>query len=217
MQKKKILHICKVFEKKIFVFSKFFFATELVFQRFLATRSRFFEKVNGSRSGEKFFFGEKSYQLNNHRTPPALLPTPCTQFSGFPSFEPSFSEDNTKTAAQQVDGSVVPRRQQLRRLAAAMLVFVVMHPSRRGRRLLPAELGGAEKDLQRLLPAEKKTKENGREGGMKELGSFENSYITENPRTPKPLTFSKNRLRGAKNRSKTRPVAKTFSEKTIFF
>ncbi|KAL4583436.1 hypothetical protein LXL04_008009 [Taraxacum kok-saghyz] len=31
--------------------------------------------------------------------------------------------------------------------------------------------------------------------------SFENSYIPENPRTPKPLTFSKNRLRGAKNRS----------------
>ncbi|KAL4580065.1 hypothetical protein LXL04_016241 [Taraxacum kok-saghyz] len=27
------------------------------------------------------------------------------------------------------------------------------------------------------------------------LGSFENSYISENPRTPKPLTFSKNRLR----------------------
>ncbi|KAL4564164.1 hypothetical protein LXL04_028217 [Taraxacum kok-saghyz] len=32
------------------------------------------------------------------------------------------------------------------------------------------------------------------------LGSFENSYIPENPRTPKPLTFSKNRLREAKNR-----------------
>ncbi|KAL4583952.1 hypothetical protein LXL04_008539 [Taraxacum kok-saghyz] len=28
--------------------------------------------------------------------------------------------------------------------------------------------------------------------------SFENSYIPENPRTPKPLTFSKNRLRGLK-------------------
>ncbi|KAL4576393.1 hypothetical protein LXL04_012486 [Taraxacum kok-saghyz] len=38
------------------------------------------------------------------------------------------------------------------------------------------------------------------------LGSFENSYIPENPRTPKPLTFSKNRLREAKNRSKTRPA-----------
>ncbi|KAL4590922.1 hypothetical protein LXL04_003869 [Taraxacum kok-saghyz] len=37
---------------------------------------------------------------------------------------------------------------------------------------------------------------------------FENSYIPENPRTPKPLTFSKNRLRGAKNLSYTSPVAK---------
>ncbi|KAL4562373.1 hypothetical protein LXL04_034575 [Taraxacum kok-saghyz] len=48
-------------------------------------------------------------------------------------------------------------------------------------------------------------------------GSFENSYIPENPRTPKPLTFSKNRLRGSKNRSNTSPIAKKFSEKTIFF
>ncbi|KAL4581020.1 hypothetical protein LXL04_017226 [Taraxacum kok-saghyz] len=30
-----------------------------------------------------------------------------------------------------------------------------------------------------------------------ELESFENSYIPENPRTPKPLTFSKNRLQEA--------------------
>ncbi|KAL4589401.1 hypothetical protein LXL04_002308 [Taraxacum kok-saghyz] len=36
--------------------------------------------------------------------------------------------------------------------------------------------------------------------------SFENSYILENPRTPKPLTFSKNRHRGAKNRSNTSPI-----------
>ncbi|KAL4585696.1 hypothetical protein LXL04_010320 [Taraxacum kok-saghyz] len=49
------------------------------------------------------------------------------------------------------------------------------------------------------------------------LRSFENSYIPENPRTPKPLTFSKNRLRGAKNRSNTSPVAKKNSEKMIFF
>ncbi|KAL4584842.1 hypothetical protein LXL04_009452 [Taraxacum kok-saghyz] len=49
------------------------------------------------------------------------------------------------------------------------------------------------------------------------LGSFENSYIPENPRTPKPLTFSKNRLRGAKNRSNISPVAKKNSEKTTFF
>ncbi|KAL4576046.1 hypothetical protein LXL04_012134 [Taraxacum kok-saghyz] len=50
-----------------------------------------------------------------------------------------------------------------------------------------------------------------------DLGSFENSYIPENPRTPKPLNFSKNRLRGAKKRSNTSPVANFFSEKTIFF
>ncbi|KAL4557047.1 hypothetical protein LXL04_035217 [Taraxacum kok-saghyz] len=50
------------------------------------------------------------------------------------------------------------------------------------------------------------------------IRSFENSYISENPRTPKPLTFSKNRLRGATNRSNLRPVAIFFfSEKTTFF
>ncbi|KAL4562540.1 hypothetical protein LXL04_034747 [Taraxacum kok-saghyz] len=49
------------------------------------------------------------------------------------------------------------------------------------------------------------------------LGSFENSYIPENPRTPKPLTFSKNRLRKAKNRSNTSPVAKFFFRKNDFF
>ncbi|KAL4573820.1 hypothetical protein LXL04_020639 [Taraxacum kok-saghyz] len=47
--------------------------------------------------------------------------------------------------------------------------------------------------------------------------SFENSYIPENPRTLKPLTFSKNRLRGAKNWSNRSSVAKKISEKTIFF
>ncbi|KAL4585822.1 hypothetical protein LXL04_010448 [Taraxacum kok-saghyz] len=46
---------------------------------------------------------------------------------------------------------------------------------------------------------------------------FENSYIPENTRTPKPLTFSKNRLRGAKNRSNISPVAKKFSRKNDFF
>ncbi|KAL4591451.1 hypothetical protein LXL04_004417 [Taraxacum kok-saghyz] len=51
----------------------------------------------------------------------------------------------------------------------------------------------------------------------RESGSFENSYISENPRTPKPLTFSKNRFRGAKNRSNTSPVTKKISEKTTFF
>ncbi|KAL4555581.1 hypothetical protein LXL04_038204 [Taraxacum kok-saghyz] len=49
------------------------------------------------------------------------------------------------------------------------------------------------------------------------LPSFENSYIPENPRTPKPLTFSKNRLRGAKNRSNISPVAKIFFRKNDFF
>ncbi|KAL4587854.1 hypothetical protein LXL04_000728 [Taraxacum kok-saghyz] len=50
-----------------------------------------------------------------------------------------------------------------------------------------------------------------------ESRSFENSYIPENPRTPKPLTFSKNRLRGAKNRSNISPVAKKNFRKNDFF
>ncbi|KAL4562242.1 hypothetical protein LXL04_034440 [Taraxacum kok-saghyz] len=46
------------------------------------------------------------------------------------------------------------------------------------------------------------------------LRSFENSYIPENLRTPKPLTFSKNRLRGAKNCSNTSPPPEVgFSKK----
>ncbi|KAL4578706.1 hypothetical protein LXL04_014835 [Taraxacum kok-saghyz] len=44
---KKSLHICKVFGKKKSFFREFFFATGLIFERFLAPRSRFFEKVNG--------------------------------------------------------------------------------------------------------------------------------------------------------------------------
>ncbi|KAL4584236.1 hypothetical protein LXL04_008830 [Taraxacum kok-saghyz] len=51
----------------------------------------------------------------------------------------------------------------------------------------------------------------------RESRSFENSYIPENPKTPKPLTFSKNRLRGAKNRSNTSPVANKFPKKQLFF
>ncbi|KAL4578139.1 hypothetical protein LXL04_014258 [Taraxacum kok-saghyz] len=50
-----------------------------------------------------------------------------------------------------------------------------------------------------------------------ESRSFENSYIPENPRTLKPLTFSKNRLRGAKNRSNISPVAKKNFRKNDFF
>ncbi|KAL4565255.1 hypothetical protein LXL04_029341 [Taraxacum kok-saghyz] len=42
-------------------------------------------------------------------------------------------------------------------------------------------------------------------------------YFPENPRTPKPLTFSKNRLREAKNRSNTSPVAKKKFRKNDFF
>ncbi|KAL4568903.1 hypothetical protein LXL04_024521 [Taraxacum kok-saghyz] len=49
------------------------------------------------------------------------------------------------------------------------------------------------------------------------LGSFENSYIPENPRTPKQLTFSKNRIREAKYRSNTSPVAKNNFRKNNFF
>ncbi|KAL4583241.1 hypothetical protein LXL04_007809 [Taraxacum kok-saghyz] len=64
----------------------------------------------------------------------------------------------------------------------------------------------------------KKELEAGREEGAC-LDREGNSYIPENPRTPKPLTFSKNRLRGIKNRSNTSPVANSFffSKKTTFF
>ncbi|KAL4557080.1 hypothetical protein LXL04_035250 [Taraxacum kok-saghyz] len=54
---KKSLHICKVFGKKKSFFRKNIFATGLIFERFLAPRSRFFEKeVDQVR---RRFFGEK--------------------------------------------------------------------------------------------------------------------------------------------------------------
>ncbi|KAL4572800.1 hypothetical protein LXL04_019585 [Taraxacum kok-saghyz] len=59
--------------------------------------------------------------------------------------------------------------------------------------------------------------ETSRRAAARESRSFENSYIPENPRTPKPLTFSKNRLRGAKNRSNISPIAKNFFRKNDFF
>ncbi|KAL4578140.1 hypothetical protein LXL04_014259 [Taraxacum kok-saghyz] len=47
MHKKKVCTYAKFLEKKKSFFRKFFFATGLIFERFLAPRSRFFEKVNG--------------------------------------------------------------------------------------------------------------------------------------------------------------------------
>ncbi|KAL4564645.1 hypothetical protein LXL04_028712 [Taraxacum kok-saghyz] len=46
MHKKKVCTYAKFLEKKKSFFRKFFFATGLIFERFLASRSRFFEKVN---------------------------------------------------------------------------------------------------------------------------------------------------------------------------
>ncbi|KAL4562282.1 hypothetical protein LXL04_034482 [Taraxacum kok-saghyz] len=47
MHKKKVCTYAKFLEKKKSFFRKFFFVTGLIFERFLAPRSRFFEKVNG--------------------------------------------------------------------------------------------------------------------------------------------------------------------------
>ncbi|KAL4562953.1 hypothetical protein LXL04_026984 [Taraxacum kok-saghyz] len=47
MHKKKVCTYAKFLEKKKSFFRNFFFATGLIFERFLAPRSRFFEKVNG--------------------------------------------------------------------------------------------------------------------------------------------------------------------------
>ncbi|KAL4574351.1 hypothetical protein LXL04_021180 [Taraxacum kok-saghyz] len=57
----------------------------------------------------------------------------------------------------------------------------------------------------------------GTTGQATQIKPNKNSYIPENPRTPKPLTFSKNRLWGAKNRSNTSPVVKTNFRKNDFF
>ncbi|KAL4591504.1 hypothetical protein LXL04_004472 [Taraxacum kok-saghyz] len=47
MHKKKVCTYAKFLEKKIVFSEKKNFATGLIFERFLAPRSRFFEKVNG--------------------------------------------------------------------------------------------------------------------------------------------------------------------------
>ncbi|KAL4584553.1 hypothetical protein LXL04_009156 [Taraxacum kok-saghyz] len=47
LSKNRLRNPPKLFGKKKVVFSEFFFATGLIFERFLAPRSRFFEKVNG--------------------------------------------------------------------------------------------------------------------------------------------------------------------------
>ncbi|KAL4554788.1 hypothetical protein LXL04_037394 [Taraxacum kok-saghyz] len=49
MHKKNVCTYAKFLEKKKSFFRKFFFATGLIFERFLAPRSRFFEKVNDTR------------------------------------------------------------------------------------------------------------------------------------------------------------------------
>ncbi|KAL4563505.1 hypothetical protein LXL04_027548 [Taraxacum kok-saghyz] len=46
-KKKKFAHMQSFWKKKSRFFGNFFFATGLIFERFLAPRSRFFEKVNG--------------------------------------------------------------------------------------------------------------------------------------------------------------------------
>ncbi|KAL4571274.1 hypothetical protein LXL04_018032 [Taraxacum kok-saghyz] len=48
------------------------------------------------------------------------------------------------------------------------------------------------------LPSREKSPKSAPARSHMKSRSFENSYIPENPRTPKPLTFSKIRLRGAK-------------------
>ncbi|KAL4574508.1 hypothetical protein LXL04_021340 [Taraxacum kok-saghyz] len=111
--------------------------------------------------------------------------------------------------------------------AAAAAVVVVERGSSLKRRLKETFLSWKVSKIPEHKPKEKKKiKETRFEGwnvalknfnGGTTSGSFENSYISENLRTPKPLTFSKNRLRRAKNRSNTSPVAKKFRKNDFFF
>ncbi|KAL4576981.1 hypothetical protein LXL04_013082 [Taraxacum kok-saghyz] len=77
MQKiKKKLHICKNLKKKS-LFRKCFFATGLVIERFLASRSRFFEKVNGF--GVLGLAAPSSSQLRRENLPPFFAPVHPTR------------------------------------------------------------------------------------------------------------------------------------------
>ncbi|KAL4576444.1 hypothetical protein LXL04_012537 [Taraxacum kok-saghyz] len=85
------------------------------------------------------------------------------------------------------------------------------------RRTVQSTLHGPLVEMSWLRGATVNTSPHNRGRFFRESRSFENSYIPENPRTPKPLTFSKNRLRGAKNRSNISPVAKNNFRKNDFF
>ncbi|KAL4586101.1 hypothetical protein LXL04_010732 [Taraxacum kok-saghyz] len=230
--KQKTVHICtkkkfanmQSFWKKKVVFSEFFFATGLIFEQFLAPRSRFFEKVNGLGvlgPFPLFHFPPSSLQTiensiavllappvysikqpseppvspavapaNNHNLPHSC----CRPSQSAPRqllfFISSLPENRDHTAQPRPDLQVLSETRILfwEGLASFLLIHVISNPYIPKPKVM---------DITKL--------------------SFENSYIPENPRTPKPLTFSKNRLRGAKIRSNISPVAKKNFRKNDFF
>ncbi|KAL4592482.1 hypothetical protein LXL04_005479 [Taraxacum kok-saghyz] len=174
---KKSLHICKSF------FRKNFFATGLIFERFLAPRSRFFEKVNG---------------------------LGVLGFSGIYEFSKDLDSIYIYIYILLYKGNMTFyfRKVKYRIVDCEICNLMAIYVS--GIKIWGwARCSDSGKVFPPLLHSSLEV--------LSQSRSFENSYIPENPRTPKPLTFSKNRLRGAKNRSNISSVAKKNFRKNDFF
>ncbi|KAL4578197.1 hypothetical protein LXL04_014317 [Taraxacum kok-saghyz] len=181
---KKSLHICKS------LFSEFFFATGLIFERFLAPRSRFFEKVNGlGVLGDRIMY---IYTFNVSQ---------CNTLWT----NQSKNIDNGRLDEDGVVLCTSGGQKKTSNFERGMMKFgkyyIMVFILKRMKWYNPFDC-----DCSYNLIA-----------NARQSGSFDNSYIPENPRTLKPLNILKNRLREAKNHSNTNPVAKINFRKNDFF
>ncbi|KAL4568372.1 hypothetical protein LXL04_023983 [Taraxacum kok-saghyz] len=214
------LHICKVFGKKKSFFRKFFFATGLIFERFLAPRSRFFEKVNGV---------SKNRTENRNRTKNPHFPKPQNRYRKKTA---RTATAKTETASYDEVRWSVRFKTETAPLQTATTIKTAKTATAKNRNMRKMLLNFAgtimlfcgesvgtvsvDREEEEEEEQESAIRERERER-ERESGSFKNSYIPENPRTSKPLTFSKNdfgRLKIAQIQARSQ---KKISEKMTFF
>ncbi|KAL4573249.1 hypothetical protein LXL04_020048 [Taraxacum kok-saghyz] len=161
-----------------------------VYERFEGFRSQFFERNNGL--GDIVNWGSSRIQLKNEdRRQPSPPPAAAVSLWLLP-FSPSASLHPAPSLSLSL---------------ARLSLYLGSHCSRHPQEPRVWIEVVVRFSRQRLWkPAMWKTSE-----------SFDNSYIPENPRTPKPLTFLKNRLRGLKIAQIQARSEIFFSKKTTFF